>query len=103
MVCQPVKVIDDGSAHFFVCGGPRPKVRWRSPGHARHARKWRYAKLFVFLDEEARPASQVVEEPVELAVQMMVLWDPPVGLLDFLDEVDNLTQDLVEGSDGIGA
>jgi hypothetical protein len=103
VVSQPVEVIDDGAANFFVGGGPRPKVRRRSAGNTRHARKRRYAKLFVFLDKKAGPASQVVEEPVELGVQMMVFWDLPVGLLDFLDEIDDLTQDLIEGSDGIVA
>ena len=103
MVCQPVKMIGDGLTNFFVRGRPRPKVRWSSAGNTRHARKRGNAKLLVFLDEEARPASQVVEEPVELGVQMMVLWDLPVGLLDFLDEIDDLIEDLVEGSDGIVA
>jgi hypothetical protein len=100
---QPVKVSDDLPPNFVVRGGPRPKVRRRSAGNTRHARKRRNPELFVFLYEEASPASQVVEEPVELRVQVMVLRDLPVGLLDFLDEIENLTQDLVESPDGIVA
>ena len=72
---QPVKVSDDGPANFVVRGGPRPEVRRRSAGNTGHARKGRNPKLFVFLYEEARPASQAVEEAVELRVQVMVLRD----------------------------
>ena len=32
----------------------------------------------------------------------MVLGDLSVGLLYILDDIDNLTQDLIESSDGIG-
>jgi hypothetical protein len=103
VVGQPVEMINNGPANFFVRGRPRPKVRRCSAGNTRHARQRRNAKLLVFLDEEARPVSQPVEEPVELGVQMMVLGDPPVGLLHFLDEIDDLTQDLVEGRDAIVA
>lgn len=101
VTCETVEVIEDGAADVFVRGSPRPKVRWRSAGNARHARKGRYASLFVLLHQKACPDPQVIEEPVELAVQFMVLGDLPVGLLYVLDQFDNLAKDLVESSESI--
>jgi hypothetical protein len=102
LICKPVKVIDDGAANLSIRGGPRPKIRWCPPSHAGDTRKRRYAEFLVLLKEEARPPPQVLEEQVELCVQIVVLGDLPVGLLDVLDDIDNLTQHLIESSDGIG-
>jgi hypothetical protein len=101
VLCKAVKMTDNGAANFPVRGGAGPEVWWCSAGNTRESRKRRHAKLLVFLDEETRPVPQVLEQPVELSVQTMVLRDLSVGLLYLLDDVDNLIQDLIESSDGI--
>jgi hypothetical protein len=101
VICKSVKMIDDGSANLFVRNGPRPKIRRGPAGNARHARKWRGAEFFVFLDEPTGPISQIVEQPVDLSVQFVVFRYLPVGLLNVLNDVDHLIQNLIDGSDGI--
>lgn len=99
--CKSVKMTDDGSANLFVSGGPRPKVRWCSAGNARNSRKRRCAEFLVFLDEDARPIPQVVEQPVELRMQRMVLRNLSVGLFYFLNDINDLAQDVIEGAERI--
>jgi hypothetical protein len=94
-------MIDNFSAHLLVRRDSRPEVRRRSAGNARHARERRDAELLVFFDQEIRPFPQVVEEPVELRMQLVVLRDLAVRLLYVLDNVEDLTQDSIEGDDRI--
>ena len=63
--------------------------------------KRRRTKLGVFSHQKARPGPQILEELVELPMQFMVSWDLPIRLLDIRHQVDDLTQDSVEGGDGV--
>ncbi len=94
-------MIKDGSANLFVCGVSRPEVRWCSAGNAWDASERRRTKLLVLCHQKARPGPQVLKEPVELPVHLVVLWDFPRSLLDVLHHVDDLAQDSVESGDGI--
>ena len=99
---KSVHVIEDRSANFFVGGVTRPKVQRSAAGNARNAPKRRRTKLGVFSHQEARPGPQILQELVEMPMQFMVSWDLPIRLLDIRHQVDDLTQDSVEGSDGVG-
>jgi hypothetical protein len=96
-----VEVIEDGSTNLFVCGVPRPEIRRRPAGDARHGSEGRRAKVLVFGHQKARPGPEVCKEPVELLMQLVVRWDLSVGLLDVLHNVDDLTQDSIECGDRI--
>jgi hypothetical protein len=96
-----VEMIKDGSANLFVGGVSRPEVRWCSAGHAGDAPERRRTKLLVFCHQKTCPVPQVLKKPLELPVQLIVLWDFPESLLDVLHHVDDLTQDSVESGDGI--
>jgi len=101
VICHSVKMIHEGPAYLFVRGGSGPKIERRPTGNARHARKRRDAKLLVFLDQQARPAFQVLEKPIDLGVQFVATGDLSGRLLDVLDHVNNVTQHAVEGGDRI--
>ncbi len=94
-----VEMTTDSLPDLFVCGAARPEVRWCSAGSGRYAPKGRRAELFVFFHQDARPVLQVLKEPIEFPVYLMVLWDLSVRLLHLLHHVDDLTQDSVESSD----
>jgi hypothetical protein len=96
-----VKMTDDGSAHLLVRGIPRPKVRWYPASNAWDASEGRRPEDLIFCHQEARPSPQVLEETVKLPVKFMISRDFPVGLLDVLHHIDDLTQDSVESDDRV--
>jgi len=98
---KSVHVIENRSANFFVRGVARPKVLRRATSSAGDTPQRRRTKLRVFSHHKARPVPQILEELVELPMQFMVSWDLPVCLLDIQHQVNDLTQDSVEGSDGV--
>ncbi len=98
---KSVEKIEDGTANLFVRGGARPEVRRGAAGNARNAPERRRPKVLVFFHQKTRPVPDVLEEPVEPPVQRVVVRDLSVRLLDLLHDVDDLTQDSVEGCDRV--
>jgi hypothetical protein len=92
---------DDRLANLVVRSGPWPKVGRRSARNSRDPRQRRCAQFLIDLHEAKCPAPQVVEQLIELGMQCVVLRNLSVGLLHILDDVDNLTQDLIERCDSI--
>lgn len=98
VLTQPVEMLADDPADLLVARGPVPGAGWRSAGRARHARQRRHAKCLVLIREQPGPRSEVGEEPVKQRVEGVRLGDPSVSLSDVQDRIDDLAEDLVQGS-----
>ena len=100
---EPVEMLADDPADLCVTGCPVPGVGGLSAGRARHARQRRHPQCLFLISKQPAPGSQIVKELVEQRVQGVRLGNPPVGLLDVQNRVDDLAEHLVEGGDWIAA